>query len=90
MEPGSALFFHSNLLHQSAQNTSANPRWALICCYNTKHNDPYKDSHHPRYTPIEKVSDDALLRAGVRLSTTAQDYIDPARDKTAEGVKVGS
>ena len=90
MEPGSALFFHGNLLHQSAQNTSADPRWALISCYNTKHNSPYKDSHHPRYTPLKQVSDDALIKAGVRLSTAEQDYIDPAHDKTTEGVKVGS
>src|SRR5262245_58960676 len=33
-EPGDALFFHGNLLHRSDQNTSANPRWSLICCYN--------------------------------------------------------
>ena len=44
MEAGSAIFFHSNLLHCSAQNRSANPRWALICCYNAARNDPYKES----------------------------------------------
>src|SRR5262245_25747701 len=53
MEPGTALFFHANLLHRSAPNTSPNSRWSLICCYNAASNDPYKDSHHPRYTPLQ-------------------------------------
>jgi hypothetical protein len=59
-EPGDALFFHCNLLHRSDQNTSPNPRWSLICCYNAARNDPYKESRHPRYTPLEKVSDSAI------------------------------
>lgn len=58
MEPGDGLFFHGNLLHRSDQNTSANPRWSLICCYNTKHNDPYKPSRHPGYSPLEILRDD--------------------------------
>ncbi len=35
-----------------------------ICCYNTKSNDPYKESHHPGYTPLEKVEDARVLEAG--------------------------
>ena len=66
MEPGTALFFHSNTLHCSAANTSVFPRWTLICCYNSKHNDPYKDSHHPRYTPLDKVEDSAIKAAGAQ------------------------
>jgi hypothetical protein len=66
MEPGDALFFHSNLLHRSDQNTSENPRWSMICCYNAKSNDPYKESHHPRYTPLVKVPDSAIKEAGSR------------------------
>ena len=34
----------------------------MICCYNAARNDPYKESHHPRYTPLAKV-DDAMIRA---------------------------
>lgn len=59
-EPGDAFFFHSNVLHRSDQNTSPNPRWSLICCYNAASNDPYKESRHPRYHRLEKVSDTAL------------------------------
>ena len=59
-EPGDALFFHCNLLHRSDQNRSSNPRWSLICCYNAARNDPYKESRHPRYTPLVKVADSAI------------------------------
>ena len=61
MEPGDALFFHSNALHASAANNSDHPRWAMICCYNAASNDPYKESHHPRYTKLNKVDDDQIL-----------------------------
>ncbi|NJN27862.1 MAG: phytanoyl-CoA dioxygenase family protein [Cyclobacteriaceae bacterium] len=66
MEPGDAVFFHSNTLHRSDQNKSENPRWSLICCYNAKSNDPYKDSHHPRYTPLKKVDDTMIKKVGIR------------------------
>ena len=61
LEPGDGLFFHSNLLHRSDQNLSDAPRWSLICCYNTKHNDPYiTDGRHPNYSPLEVWSDDRV------------------------------
>ena len=66
MEPGDTLFFHANLLHRSDQNHSDNPRWSMICCYNAARNDPYKESHHPRYTRLEKVPDSAILEAGIK------------------------
>jgi ectoine hydroxylase len=64
MEPGDAVFFHANTLHCSGPNRSENPRWALICCYNAAWNDPYKESHHPGYTPLHKVEDEEVLRVG--------------------------
>jgi ectoine hydroxylase-related dioxygenase (phytanoyl-CoA dioxygenase family) len=66
MEPGDALFFHCNLLHRSDQNKSDQPRWSLICCYNAARNDPYKESPHSRYTPLERVDDEAIRRVGVK------------------------
>lgn len=61
MGPGDALFFHGNLLHRSDRNTSENPRWSLICCYNTKHNDPFiTDGRHPNYSPLEFWSDERV------------------------------
>ena len=88
MKPGTGLFFHSNLLHASAQNTSPRARWALICCYNAARNNPYKDSHHPRYNRLDKVSDDAILKTGIRATNSGSDFVEPASDKTSEGVKV--
>jgi ectoine hydroxylase-related dioxygenase (phytanoyl-CoA dioxygenase family) len=66
MEPGDVLFFHANLLHRSDHNRSSHPRWSMICCYNARSNDPYQESHHPRYTPLAKVPDNAIREAGAR------------------------
>jgi ectoine hydroxylase-related dioxygenase (phytanoyl-CoA dioxygenase family) len=66
MGPGDALFFHPNLLHRSDQNRSDSPRWSMICCYNAARNDPYKESHHPRYTPVRMVPDSAIKEVGVK------------------------
>jgi hypothetical protein len=62
MEPGSALFFHGNLLHRSDQNRSEHPRWSLICCYNTKHNDPIKPGG--AYKPLERWPDSRVKECG--------------------------
>jgi ectoine hydroxylase-related dioxygenase (phytanoyl-CoA dioxygenase family) len=63
MQPGDAIFFHGNLLHRSDQNKSDFPRWSLICCYNTKHNDPIiRDGRHPNYSPLELWDDDNVSR----------------------------
>jgi ectoine hydroxylase len=66
LEPGSAVFFHSNLLHRSDQNRSPDPRWAFICCYNARRNDPYKESRHPRYAKLERWSDERVKEVGRR------------------------
>ena len=61
MDPGDALFFHGNTLHRSDQNTSADSRWSLICCFNTRHNDPFiEDGRHPNYHPLTILSDDEV------------------------------
>ena len=61
LEPGDGLFFHGNLLHCSEQNHSEHPRWSLINCYNTRHNDPYiQDGRHPNYSPLEIWPDDKV------------------------------
>jgi ectoine hydroxylase len=61
-QPGDALFFHCNLLHRSDQNRSPDPRWSLICCYNASRNNPYKESRHPRYSPLAKAADSAIKK----------------------------
>ena len=71
MKAGDGLLFHCNTLHRSDQNRSPNRRWTLICCYYAARNDPYLDHHHPHYTPIEKVSDDAVRLAGAKYADTS-------------------
>jgi ectoine hydroxylase-related dioxygenase (phytanoyl-CoA dioxygenase family) len=57
LEPGDVVFFHSNLLHKSAANLSANSRWSLISVYNRQSNGALID-HFPSVTqPIEVISD---------------------------------
>jgi ectoine hydroxylase len=90
MEPGDVLFFHSNLLHRSDQNRSDHPRWSMICCYNAARNDPYKEHHHPRYTPLSKVPDSAIREAGLRRfsdSTANVAWLEAAEDKSARSLE---
>ena len=88
MEPGTALFFHANLLHCSDANLSDSPRWGLICCYNSKHNDPYIEHHHPRYTPLAKLPDSALKTLGARPTQAAQRFLKQDQDDTTRRLEV--
>lgn len=90
MEPGDAIFFHSNLLHRSDQNKSPNPRWSLICCYNAASNDPYKDSHHPRYTKLHKVDDGEIKKVGKKRfenGTGSSSFLDPEEDHSSTSLE---
>lgn len=62
LSPGDAIFFHGNMLHRSDQNKSQHSRWSLICCYNTKHNNPYVESKHPSYEPLEIWNDQDVAK----------------------------
>ena len=88
MAAGDTLFFHCNLLHCSAANLSEQARWALICCYNARSNDPYKESHHPGYTKLDKVDDAMVLQVGrddaTRSSVQFADLL--AEDKSAKSL----
>ena len=89
MAPGDTLFFHCNLLHRSDQNHSDQPRWSMICCYNAARNNPYKESHHPRYTPLHKVPDTAIKEAGLRRFSDAHAdvaWMNPATDDSARSL----
>jgi ectoine hydroxylase-related dioxygenase (phytanoyl-CoA dioxygenase family) len=89
MEPGDVLFFHANLLHRSDQNRSDKPRWSMICCYNAARNDPYKEAHHPRYTPLKKVPDSAIREAGLRrFADTKADvaWLESSKDHSARSL----
>ena len=60
-EPGDALFFHSNLLHSSNENKSNDSRRTLIVCFNTKSNNPYKDSSHASYSPLQVSAHNSIM-----------------------------
>ena len=65
-KPGSVLMFHGNLVHASAPNITPYPRkivYLTLCAVSnhiTKFNRPEFIAHRD-FTPIEQVSDDALL-----------------------------
>ncbi len=67
IEPGDVLFFHCNTLHRSDKNKSDQRRWTLLCCYNAARNNPFLEHHHPRYTPLKKVPDEEIKKAGERF-----------------------
>jgi ectoine hydroxylase-related dioxygenase (phytanoyl-CoA dioxygenase family) len=74
MNPGDAVFFHSNTLHRSDQNQSENPRWAMVCCYSLIGNDSAQDPLHPTpLHPVSKVPDSAVREAGMNRFGTAAD-----------------
>ncbi|MEO1528874.1 MAG: phytanoyl-CoA dioxygenase family protein [Planctomycetota bacterium] len=89
MDPGDVLFFHSNVLHRSDRNESDQPRWSMICCYNAKSNDPYKDSHHPRYTPLARVEDHVIKQVGAKRFSDEEStaFLDPGRDTSASALE---
>ena len=68
LEPGDAVFFHSNTLHRSDQNRSPHRRWTLICCYNRIDNDTVVRDHDRYYVPLDKVPDSMLKAAGLRFA----------------------
>ncbi|XP_072032982.1 L-proline trans-4-hydroxylase-like [Amphiura filiformis] len=60
MEPGDAVFFHSNVLHTAPQNNSDSKRWVFIVGYNRADNSPAFNSPHPTYNPINMVDNSAI------------------------------
>lgn len=87
LNPGDALFFHANLIHTSAPNTSPKRRWALLHSYNKKSNDPIYKHHHPNYTPLSKVKDISIKECTNYTDFSGKDFMDPKSDKTTAGEK---
>jgi ectoine hydroxylase len=90
MQPGDTLFFHANTLHRSDQNKSDEPRWSMICTYNAARNDPYRESQHPRYTPLVKVPDAKIREFGRRRFSAGEReevWLAAERDQTVEHLK---
>ena len=86
LEPGDALFFHSNLLHRSEANLSDKPRWSIISCYNSLSNHAFNDASSSWREPIKVVSDEALMAETVGGASSGADFLkkedDPALKAT--------
>jgi ectoine hydroxylase-related dioxygenase (phytanoyl-CoA dioxygenase family) len=61
LEPGDALFFHSNLIHRSEANLSDHARWSIISCYCSESNLAYNETSTAWKTPIDPIPDEAIL-----------------------------
>jgi ectoine hydroxylase-related dioxygenase (phytanoyl-CoA dioxygenase family) len=83
LDAGSGVYFHCNALHTSEANQSDKPRWGLICCYNAAHNDPYKEHHHPGYTPLVKVPDSAIREVGAKGTSEGRSFLKQEEDETS-------
>ena len=93
MEPGDCLYFHCNMLHRSDQNRSEHPRWSMICSYNAARNNPIRDHHHPRYTPLVKVPDRMIREYGERRFAGQEShdvFLDIEHDHSATGLEKSS
>jgi len=80
IEPGDALFFHSNILHRSEGNLSERPRWSIICCYNSLSNPAYNDDSFSWRQPVEIVPDDALMQSETVGASLSGDFLKKEKD----------
>lgn len=93
MGPGDVLFFHPNLVHWSAANTSPNWRRAMIVAFNGVRNSPWVGNGvMPVYgdSELTVVGDDQiLLRGPVHHSADRFDFLDHETNAAAfaEGIK---
>jgi ectoine hydroxylase-related dioxygenase (phytanoyl-CoA dioxygenase family) len=86
LEPGDALFFHSNTLHRSEANLSDKPRWSIISCYNSLANKAFNDNSTSWKEPVSIVSDEAMMSVEVAGAVSGADFLrkenDPALQET--------
>jgi ectoine hydroxylase-related dioxygenase (phytanoyl-CoA dioxygenase family) len=80
IQPGDALFFHSNLLHRSEANTSDKPRWSIISCYNSLSNPAYNDESTSWREPVQIVPDNILMEANVTGAADTGDFLQKEKD----------
>ena len=62
----------------------------MICSYNAARNDPYKESQHPRYTPLVKVPDSRIREYGERRFSGDEKsdvWLAEERDTTARNLR---
>lgn len=85
LQPGDALFFHSNILHRSEANLSDHPRWSIISVYVSQGNPAYQEESTAWKEPVKTVPDEALLKWDTS-SAAERDFLkkenDPALKET--------
>ena len=59
-------FVHCERIVQPMEQIFEGPvyHWHHKIMLKSARNDPYRDSHHPRYTPLARLEDDEVLRIG--------------------------
>lgn len=80
IEPGDALFFHSNLLHRSAANLSEHSRWSIISCYSAESNIAYNEPSNAWKVPLQPVPDADILNGLVEDFSSA-DFLKKENDE---------
>jgi ectoine hydroxylase-related dioxygenase (phytanoyl-CoA dioxygenase family) len=88
LEPGDALFFHSNLLHRSEVNLSDYPRWSIISCYSLQSNLAYNEKSASWKTPVEVVPDEAIMEWQTEEKVKA-DFLKKEEDPALQGNEWG-
>ena len=81
LEPGDALFFHSNLLHRSEANLSDTARWSLISVYNRQENTGYNEPNGSHTTPVRVVPDEALMEWDASGVTESAGFLEKDKDE---------
>ena len=85
LKPGDTLFFHCNLLHRSAANTSDQARFSIIAAYNQCVNKPYKEGEpSSTYRPVTALPDDFILEHGARGLSGSEEFLSPEEDKALQ------
>ncbi len=87
LQPGDALFFHSNLLHRSEANLSDKPRWSIISCYNSLSNPAYNDDSVAWKIPVNIVADDLLMKSTSTGASLEGDFLKKEKDPALKETK---
>jgi ectoine hydroxylase-related dioxygenase (phytanoyl-CoA dioxygenase family) len=85
LDPGDALFFHSNLLHRSAANLSDYPRWSIISCYSLQSNLAYNEKSTSWKTPVKVIPDEAILEWQAEAKVNA-DFLKKEEDPALQEI----
>ncbi len=94
LEPGDALYFHSNAMHGSAGNSTDAPRILIHNTYNAAYNEPIRLEGQTdaladtqKYEPLHRTSDD-FISAGQYTDVFDKDTFFPAEANVGNDVGI--